>query len=230
MNTRGKAVLLLLVLLSTLYARKRPTMDQFRKETEAFRYMERKKIGAERLDTNINMYCAYAYITLDAPFEKVAPYLLDFEGFDEVFDHIKDVHQIKNKCAPTKESYYIEGKALMVHAWGVGQIEKMTYHPDSLIDIEVRPICYSLFRKFYLEKKGKIKWHVKKVHLDAQLMKLDDKRCRVGVRGFSTTNKPVPTWMLSLLFHIVLPGLMDDLVDTVNENKPISKSRFTKNP
>ncbi len=212
-----RLALILLLSLFTLYARKRPTMEQFRKETEAFRYMEKREIGAERLDTNINMYCAYAYITLDAPFEKVAPYLLNFEGFDDIFDHILDVHTIKNSCAPKKESYYIEGKAMMVHAWGIGQIEKKTYVPDSLIDIEVRPVCYPLFRKYYLWKKGKIKWHVKKVHLDAQLMKLDDKRCRVGVRGFSTTNRPIPTWMLSLVFHIMLPGIMDDLVDTVNK-------------
>lgn len=209
-----KQTLLFLFLTLSLFARKRPTMAQFREETNAYRYMEKKEIGAERLDTNINMYCAYAYITLDAPFEKVAPYLLDFDGFDNIFEHILDVHPVTNSCRK-KETYYIEGKALMVHAWGVGEIEKMHYVPDSIIDIEVRPVCYSLFRNFYDERRGKIKWHIKKVHLDAQLFRIDDKRCRVGVRGFSTTNRPIPAWMLSLLFHITLPGIMDDLVDTV---------------
>lgn len=215
MSIRSKLALVLCIFCATLSARKRITMEQFRKETEAFRYIEKREIGAERLDTTINMYCAYAYITLDAPFERVAPILWDLDGFDKVFDHILDVHQIENSCESNKESYYIEGKALMVHAWGVGQLDKKIYIPDSLIDIEVRPICYPIFKKYYTKNRGIVRWFVKRVFLDAQLMKIDEKRCRVGVRGFSTTNRPVPTWMLSLLFHITLPGLMDDLVEKV---------------
>lgn len=210
-----KSRLLLLFLPLLLFAGRRPTMAEFRKETEAFLYTDKKEIGAERLDTTINMYCAYAYITLDAPFEKVAPLLLDYDGFDEVFEHILDVHQIDNQCNPNKESYYIEGKVLMVHAWGVGQINKELYIPDSLIDIEIRPVCSPIFKKHYLQNKGRVKWFVKKVHLDAQLIKVNEKQCRVGVRGFSRTNRPIPTWMLSLIFHITLPGLMDDLVKQV---------------
>lgn len=215
MSIKSKLFLSLCLFCVTLCARKRITMEQFRKETEAFQYMERRKIGAERLDTTINMYCAYAYITLDAPFEKVAPLLLHYDAFDEVFDHIIDVHQIDNQCHPENDGYYIEGKVLMVHAWGVGQINKEVYIPDSLIDIEIRPVCYPIFKKHYLINKGKVRWFVKKVHLDAQLTKVNEKQCRVGIRGFSRTNRPIPTWMLSLVFHITLPGLMDDLVETV---------------
>lgn len=219
MSIKSKLLLLLCLCCIPLSARKRITMEQFRKETEGYRYIEKRQIGAERLDTTINMYCAYAYITLDAPFERVAPLLLDFDGFDEVFDHILDVHPIVNYCEPDKESYYIEGKVLMVHAWGVGQLNRKFYAPDSLIDIEVRPICTPIFKEYHKRNKGIVKWFVKRVFLDAQLMKIDDNRCRVGVRGFSTTNKPVPTWMLSLLFHITLPGLMDDLVKKVMEEE-----------
>ncbi len=210
-----KIVFIILIHISLIFAGKPITLDDFRYETEQYKYEDRRRIGVERIDTTCPMYSAYAYITIDAPFEKVAPHLLEFENYDDIFDYILDVKKVRDRHNPKDTVYYIEGKAIVVHAWGLGKVTQFDYYPDSLIDLKVRPVSNTLFKEYYTMKKGVIRYHTRKMHLDAKLIRLDNERCRVGLKGFSVTNKPIPTWMLSIMFHILLPGLMNDLRDMI---------------
>lgn len=206
---------LLIILLLVAFAGQSKTisMAMFRQKTEQYTFERRTRIGVNQIDTNANLYSMYAYMTLDAPFEKIAPYLLDFDAYETTFDHILDVHQVHDQYHPKDTFYYVEGKALFVHAWGIGKVNKLEYFPDSLINVQVGPVNNRLFLKYLRMNRGIVKYHTKKIHLEAQLHYLDEEHCRVALRGFSFTNKPVPKWMLSLMFHILLPGLMTDLVE-----------------
>ena len=165
------------------------------------------------------LYYAYAYITIDASFEDAAPLILDFENYDKVFGVIKEVRYVPETRWKNDSLFYIEGKASIVHGWGLGDLTSLTYYPDSLIEVKVRPAPLPLVYEYRYARVGKIRYYIKKVYIDAQLIKINDTQCRVAFTGITSTNKPMPLWIATLLMKIALPNLLGDIEKRVKEQK-----------
>lgn len=189
-------------------------------ESDRFMYTQKTEVKAEMVDTTMPLYVAYAYMTLPINFNKAAPYFLDPENYEHLFKYIIDMRSVKDRSHPRDSVYYIEGKTHFIHGWGLGRLEHMKLYPDSLIDLAVRPASRWLVSRYKKERKGKIRWYVKRVYLDGKLLKIDEDHCRIGIRGVASTNKPMPTWLVSLIMKFIFPGLMNDAVDVINSGEP----------
>ena len=67
------------------YAKKKlPTLAELEKQTKHYLLTDKKEIKIVQVDTTISLYYAYAYITLDVPFEIAAPYILDVENYEKI--------------------------------------------------------------------------------------------------------------------------------------------------
>lgn len=209
--------LLIIMLTSPVHSkRKLRTLQEVITETDKYLYTEKTEVKAEMIDTTVSFYVAYAYMTLKMKFEDAVPYFMDPENYEHLFSYITDMRSVKDRMHPRDSVYYIEGKTHFIHGWGLGKLNHLTLYPDSLIDLEVRPASRWLVNKYRKERKGKIRYYVKRVYLDGKLLKMDDEHCRIGIRGVASTNKPMPTWLVSLIMKFIFPGLMKDAVKKIN--------------
>ena len=202
-----------LFLWVTLYAANNSiTLDELNSQTINYLHSDKKLIKVVMVDTTFPLYYAYAYMDLNSSFEKVAPKVLDFDNFENVFNSIKDVHSLKDSTRYTNENlYYIYGKTNFIDAWGIGNVTEKLFIPDSLVKVSVRPAPKKLVKKYKKKLKGKVRYYVKSVYVDAYLLKIDDTHCRVGFIGMSDTNKKMPLWLANMIIKIILPRLLNDL-------------------
>lgn len=215
---------LLILIISVTFihsfsAKKLRSLQEVIESTDKYLYTKKTEVKAEMIDTTTPFYVAYAYMTLPMKFEDAVPYFLDIENYEHLFKYITDMRSVKDRFHPKDSIYYIEGKTHFIHGWGLGKLNHITLYPDSLIDLEVRPASRWLVNKFKKERKGKIRWYVKRVYLDGKLLKVDDEHCRIGIRGVASTNKPMPTWLVSLIMKFIFPGLMKDAVKVINSGE-----------
>lgn len=217
-----KLILLVTILLvsSVHSSKKLRSFKDVIEETDKFMKTEKTEVKAVMIDTTIPFYVAYAYMTLPMKFDEAVPYFLDIENYEHLFKYIIDMRSVKDRRHPRDSIYYIEGKTHFIHGWGLGKLNHITLYPDSLIDLEVRPASRWLVNKYKKERKGKIRWYVKQVYLDGKLLKVDENHCRIGIRGVASTNKPMPTWLVSLIMKFIFPGIMKDAAETINSGKP----------
>ncbi len=206
-----RAGIFLLLLLSTVVARTLPTLKQLEAETDSFLYLDRRKIGLDRVDTTVPFYCAYTYMTIDAPYLETGRILLGFEKYDSVFSVLTDMHLVEDKRLPNP-SYYMEGKASFFHCWGAGAIAGLVDSGPKL-EIRIRPVPIWLFRKFRAANRGRVRWFVKDVYIDGFLIPHGKEQCRIGIRGYSATSKPLPTPLIELLLFFIMPSLVRDVED-----------------
>ncbi len=181
-------------------------------------YMQKTstEVGVTQIDTTFPLYYAYGYVTLDAPFDEVAPRVYNLDNYENVFNHVLDVRQVEDRYSTADSVFYIEGKTLFVHGWGLGEVTKLSYTTDSTIEVSIRPANDLLIDEYKEERRGVIRYYVKHVNLDGFLLKTED-NCRVGFRGVMRSNKPMPLWLLNLIINIILPNFLRDL-----ENEPNS--------
>lgn len=203
-----------------LYAKKKlPTLEELEAQTKHHLFSTKRHIKVAKVDTTISLYYAYAYITINVPFEKAAKYILDIENYENVFDALLDVHKAPDARWPNKDIYYLEGKTSVVHGWAVGVLDEMYYKEDAFLRVKIRPAPRKLVYEYKNKLRGKIKYYIKKVHLDGTLIKVDQNSCRIGLRGISSTNKPMPLWIVNILMKIALPNLLDDIEKRVKEDE-----------
>lgn len=213
-------ILIIAILFIDIFsAKKLRSLNEVIESTDKYLYTKKTEVKAEMIDTTTPFYVAYAYMTLPMKFEDAVPYFLDIENYEHLFKYITDMRSVKDRFHPKDSVYYIEGKTHFIHGWGLGKLNHITLYPDSLIDLEVRPASRWLVNKYKKERKGKIRWYIKRVYLDGKLLKVDDKHCRIGIRGVASTNKPMPTWLVSLIMKFIFPGLMKDAVDIINSGE-----------
>ncbi len=216
------SLLLLLLVTSPSQARKkRPTLKELEESSIQYLYEKKRRIKVARVDTTKPVYYAYAYITLDVPFEDAAKLILDMDNYEKVFSHILDVHPAPDRRYRKKDLWYIEGKTSIVHGWGLGVLEELIYKPDTSIQLKIRPAPTRLVNEYRMKKRGKIRFYVREVHLDGMLVKLDDEHCRIGLRGITSTNKPMPLWLINGIMKIILPSMLRDVEKTVERRKKL---------
>ena len=203
-------VINLLLIVSPLFSAQKKSLKTLLKQTESYLYQKKNVVRVEKADSTVPLYVAYAYYTINASFNKVAPLLSNLEDYEKLFRHITDMRQVKDKWNPQDTLYYIEGKTSYLHGWGLGKLTEFNV-TDSLIMLKVRPANNFIINRYKRERIGKIKYYVRKVYLDGELIPIDSTTCRIGIRGVSSTNKAVPTWILSLVIKIVFPGLIKDI-------------------
>lgn len=193
-----------------------PSLIDIMKKTDLYYKSRNNEIRAELADSSKSCYVAYAFVTLPLKFEKAAPYFMNIENYEYLFKYIVKMHNIKDITHPKDSLYYIEGKSYMVHGWGLGRLEELKLYPDSLINLKIRPASKWITNQYRAKKKGEIKYYVKDVFLDGKLIKVDDNHCRIGIRGVTTTNTPMPQWLVSIIMKIIFPGLINDAVKKIN--------------
>jgi len=170
----------------------------------------KKQVGVIKIDTTFPLYYAYGYVTLDAPFDEVAPRVFNLDNYENVFNHVIDVRQVEDRYSSADSVFYIEGKTLFVHGWGLGEVTNLSYTTDSTIEVSIRPANDHLINEYRDERRGVIRYYVKHVNLDGHLLQRGDKS-RVGFRGVMRSNKPMPLWLLNLIVKLVLPTFLHDL-------------------
>jgi hypothetical protein len=187
-------------------------------QTDGYLDSDRNEIRVEKIDSTIPFYLAYAYTNINVPFYKVAPILSDFGKYENIFKHIIDMREIKDLRYPNQNLYYIEGKTSFVHGWGIGNLVNFDIN-STRIDIKIRPAPMRLIKEYMKERRGVIKYYIRNVYLDGMLIPVDSVSCRIAIRGVSSTNKPIPTWLLSLVIKIIFPGLIKDIETAVKTNE-----------
>ncbi len=170
------------------------------------------EVGVIQIDTTFPLYYAYGYVTLDAPFDEVAPRVFNLDNYEDVFNHVIDVRQVEDQYSTADSVFYIEGKTLFVHGWGLGEVTKLSYTTDSTIEVSIRPANDLLIDDYKEERRGVIRYYVKHVNLDGYLIKRDEKS-RVGFRGIMRSNKPMPMWLMNIIIKMILPNFLRDLED-----------------
>ncbi len=221
------SLLILLLLSSVSFARrKRPTLKELEESSIQYLYEKKKRIKVARVDTTKPVYYAYAYITLDVPFEDAAELILDMDNYEKVFTHILDVHPAPDRRYEKEDIWYIEGKTSIVHGWGLGVLKELIYQPDTSIKLKIRPAPSRLVNEYRIERKGKIRFYVREVHIDGMLVKLDDSHCRIGLRGVTSTNRPIPLWLLNGIVRIILPGMLRDVEKAVERKNKMENSEI----
>ncbi len=204
-----------LLLSSSLYAKKKHrSWSELRSKADHLLFDTKKEIWVEKIDTTIPMYVACAFVTMKLPFEKAAPIFMDFDNYSDIFDY---VHVAKNvsdtiNTWDTSTIYYAEGKAPLVHGWGLGKIDTIIYKPSQMLALKVRPVDKMLHQAYRRDRKGKIRYYVKDIHIDGQLIKIDDNYSRIGILAWSDTNKPMPLWLVNFIMKIVMPGFVKDVI------------------
>lgn len=212
-----KNVLVLLTLLAVITsaaAKKPPTLEELYSKTDGYLTDPKNQIRVERVDSTDPMYMAYAYATINAPFEKVGPVLSNFDNYEAIFTHIIDLRPIKDKWRPRDELYYIEGKTSFLHGWGIGKLTEFDSTSEQ-ISLQIRPASSWIINQYRRKNYGKIRYYIKHVHLDGVLIPLSETECRIGIRGITSTNKPMPSWILTLMMRIIFPNLIKDIEKAV---------------
>lgn len=218
-------IVILCVAQQSFAKKKLPTLQELEKETKHFLLTDKKEIKIVQVDTTIPLYYAYAYITLDIPFEKAAPYILDIENYENTFDPLLDVHSAHDPRWPDLDIHYIEGKTSVIHGWGIGVLEEMKYRENIYIRIKIRPAPRRLVNEYKRKLRGKIKYYIKNVHIDGMLIRVDENTCRIGIRGITSTNKPMPLWIVNIIMKIALPNLLDDVGKRVKEDQKAARKK-----
>lgn len=214
------SLILLLILSSVAPAkRKLPTLKELEESSIQYLYERKREIEVARVDTTKPVYYAYAYITLDVPFKDAAELILDMDNYEKVFTHILDVHPVSDRRYRNRDLWYIEGKTSIVHGWGLGELQELIYEPETSIKLKIRPAPSRLVNEYRIIKRGKIRFYVREVHIDGMLVKLDENHCRIGLRGITSTNRPMPLWLLNGIVKIILPGMLRDVEKAVERRK-----------
>lgn len=212
-----KNILILLTLLTAITfaaAKKPPSLEELYSKTDGYLKDPKNQIRVERIDSTDPVYMAYAYATIEAPFEQVGPILSNFDNYEAIFTHIIDLRPIKDKWRPSDELYYIEGKTSFLHGWGIGKITEFDSTKEH-ITLQIRPASTWIINQYRRINKGKIRYYIKHVHLDGILIPISETECRIGIRGITSTNKPMPSWILTLMMRIIFPNLIRDIEKAV---------------
>lgn len=216
-NIYPKLLIFSLLLFTYTYSKKNRTLNEIIVETDKYLHTTDKEIRAEKIDSTTPYYCAYAYMTVPINFNDAAPFFMDLENYENLFKYIIDMRQVEDRFNPDDTIYYIEGKTNFIHGWGLGKLTKLSLYPDSLIHMKVRPASQRMVFNYRKERKGKIKYYVRRVYLDGKFIKVDSTHCRIGIRGITSTNKPMPIWIISIIAKVIFPGLLKDAIKSIKK-------------
>jgi len=169
-------------------------------------------ISVDLVDTNSTVYAASVFLTINVPFDPAARAILAFDNWNKMFKNITLMKQIRDTTnrKDTSIIYYAEAKYAMVRGWGMGVLDTVVLRPHQSLFVKVHPASSALVKSYKKERRETIKYSVSKLFVEGNLIKINEKQCRMGIFAWAGTNKPMPTWLIDALMKIVMPKFVSD--------------------
>jgi hypothetical protein len=185
------------------------------------------KVGIDRvLDTPIT-YRVWGTWAIARPSREVASVALDFPAYSRTF---RDVYKcVRITTPPVKASrfgtWYVEGRAMRVRIWSIGDIDSISCGIDST---KVRFFAHQN-ENFWLEKQWQhalpwwMNYRTHGLRMAAFVVARGHDSCSVGVVVQGWVNSPMPQWLIKLAAHYILPRLFRGLEAETERRFPRNK-------
>jgi hypothetical protein len=185
-------------------------------------YVDIKKLSDKPIE-----YRVWGVWNFPRPVSEVAAVALDFERYTHIFQYVFRCDRItepKNRVCE-KGTWYVEGRAALVRAWAMGNIDTLCWTDSShLRFIASQNEDRFLESKWGHQQRGWLNYRTYGVHFAAFIVGAGQDSCRLGVVAQGWATQSMPQWLLRMATNVVLPQLLRNIESEVmrraEERKP----------
>jgi hypothetical protein len=185
-------------------------------------YVDIKKLSDKPIE-----YRVWGVWNFPHPVSEVAAVALDFDNYTHIFQYVFRCDRItepKNKVC-VKGTLYVEGRAALVRAWAIGNIDSLCWTDSShLRFIASQNEDRLLESKWSHQARGWLNFRTYGVHCAAFIVGAGQDSCRLGIVAQGWATQSMPQWLVRMAMNIILPQLFRNIESEVmrraEERKP----------